>query len=108
MSIIEKNVMAGVRMVYLGRTLVSRTALEAYVAVLSLWGIGRLVWVSEVFHNFVTVEKLGLAATGKYVLYALGHTQIGVQLTLLVLGAALLGLAVDAVRSATTPTRRFA
>jgi hypothetical protein len=106
-SSIERNVMAGVRMVRLGRTLVSRTALEVYTLVASVYVLGRLVWVSRVVDNFFAVERLGVGATGRYLLYALEHTHLGVQAALAVATVAGALFVADLLRTVVTP-RQFA
>ena len=105
-SKIEQQVMASVAVIYAARALTSRTALEFYVFFLSVWGIGRLVWVSKVFENFSLVEKQGLGAMSNYILYAVEHTHLAVQLTLLVAAVALISLVIDLVRSVSSPQPR--
>ena len=107
-SKIEQQVMAGVGAVYLGRKATSRTAIEIYALVISLWVIGRLVWVSKIFDNFFTVEKHGLGAINTYILYAIEHTHPVVQLTLLVAVVTFVALVIDAGRSIASPTRALA
>jgi hypothetical protein len=103
-SKIEQQVMASVGVIYTARTLINTTALKLNALVLSVWMIGRLVWVSKVFDNFFTVEKSGIGSVSNYLLYAVEHTHVAVQLTLFVAAIAFIGLVVDAVRSLTTPS----
>lgn len=98
-STIERQVMASVGTIYAARQLTSLTALKVYALILSLWGIGRLVWVSKIFANFMQVEKSGAGAITNYTLYAVEHTHLAVQLALLVAIVAAVSLALDAVRS---------
>src|SRR5438552_3747798 len=99
MSKIEQQVMAGVGVIYTARTLVGLTALKVYVLVLSVLAIGKLVWVSRVFDNFFSVERAGLGSTTNYLVYAILHTHLAVQLVLVVAAVAFAGLIVDAARS---------
>ncbi len=91
--------MASVGTVYATRQLTSTAALKVYALILSLWAVGRLVWVSKVFENFVQVEKSGIGAISNYMLYAVEHTHLAVQLALLVAILAAASLALDAIRS---------
>ena len=98
-SNIERQVMAGVGTIYATRQLTSLTALKVYALILSLWGIGRLVWVSKIFTNFMQVEKNGIGSITTYALQAVEHTHLAVQLTLVVAIVAATSLALDAIRS---------
>ena len=106
-STIEQSVMASVGTVYFARTLTGTTALKVYAFILSMWVVGRLVWVSKVFANFVGVEKGGFSAMSNFVLYALEHTHLGVQIALLIAGVAIISLAVDTVRKLSEPTHSY-
>ncbi|MGC9602274.1 MAG: hypothetical protein ABSE76_00815 [Minisyncoccia bacterium] len=106
-SPIERQVMANVGAIYFARALTGTTALKVYAFILSMWVVGRLVWVSKVFANFITVEKGGLAAMSNFVLAALEHTHLGVQLALLVAAVALVSLAIDTVRKLSEPTHAY-
>jgi hypothetical protein len=103
-SKIEQQVMAGVGVVYAARQLVSTTALKLYVCVLSLYGIGRLVWVSHVFDNW---SRVGLDGTFQFVTSAVLHTHLPVQIALLVLAIAAAGLIRDLARLS-TPSKALA
>ena len=98
-SNIERQVMASVAVIYVARKLLSHTALEVYVFAASLFAIWKLVWVTRVLQNFSTAEHNGLNAVGNYLLVAVSHTNIAVQLTLLVGALAFISLLVDFVRS---------
>ena len=102
-SNIERQVMASVAVIYTVRKLLSRTALELYVLAASAVVLWRLVWVHKVFANFFVEEKLGFGAISNYLLYAVEHTNIVVQLTLLVAAVAFVALLVDFVKSASEP-----
>ena len=101
-SKIERQVMASVGAIYLARTLTNLTALKIYALILSVWGIGRLVWVSRILDNFFAVEKHGIGSIANYLFVAVEHTNIAVQLTLFVAALALVSLVVDFVKSVTS------
>ena len=96
-SKIEQQVMAGVEVVYAFRQLTGATALKLYVCALSLYGIGRLVWVSHVFENWANV---GLQGSLQFVSSAVLNTPLAVQLTLVVLVFAGISLLLDFTRLA--------
>lgn len=98
-SKIEQRVMANVGTIYMGRALTGTTALKVYALILSVWMLGRLVWVAKISQNFWNVEKNGLGSMGNYFVYSVEHTHLAVQLTLLIAAVAAIGLAVDTVRS---------
>ena len=102
-SKIEQQVMAGVGVIYAARQLLSATALKLYICVLSLYGIGRLVWVSNVFENWAHV---GLSGTAQFMTSAVLNTHLPVQMTLLVLMFAGVSLLLDLARSISAQ-RRF-
>jgi hypothetical protein len=106
-SKIEQRVMANVGAVYTARALTGATALKVYVLILSLWTVGRLVWVSRVLDNFVAIEKNGIGAAFNYALYAIGHTHVGVQVALLLAAAAFVMLVVDAVKSLSASQQHY-
>jgi aspartate/tyrosine/aromatic aminotransferase len=106
-SPIERQVMASVGAVYFARTLTGTTALKVYAFILSMWVVGRLVWVSKVFANFVMVEKGGLSAMSNFVLYAVEHAHLGVQLALLVAAVAFVSLVVEAARKLSEPAHFY-
>ena len=108
MNTLERQVMASVAVIYGARMLMSYTALKVYVILFSVGVIARLVWVAKVLQNFAIVEHNGISATGNYVLYALGHTQFAVQLTLLVATAAFISLVVPLVLPTRTNRHAFA
>src|SRR3989344_5249707 len=97
-SSIEQQVMAGVGVVYTARQLTSATALKLYVCAASLYGIGRLVWVSHVFENWANV---GLSGSLQFMAAAVLNTHTAVQLTLMVLLFAAASLLLDLVRPLT-------
>ncbi len=104
-SKIEQKVMASVGTIYTARQLVSATALKLYVCAISLYGIARLVWVSRVWDN---LAQVGWGNALNFVSYAFMHTHLPVQIALVALIVAGIGLLVDLVRQATEPTLNFA
>lgn len=107
MSNIQQKVMASVLVIYLARKATGPTALKCYALVLSLWGMGRLVWVSKVVENFSTVAQSGVLSVGNFVLVAVEHAHISVQLMLAVILVAGVWLLLDLAR-AVTPRARLA
>src|SRR6185312_5627687 len=101
------QVMASVGVMYTARILTSMTALKIYALILSVWGLGRLVWVSKIFENFFTVEKHGFGAILNYLFVAVEHTNVLVQIILVVAALAFVSLLVDIAKSVSTP-RTFA
>lgn len=96
-SNIEKTVMRRVTRIRVLRALLSNAVLAVAVLGSSLWGIGRLVWVSKVFEN----GPQDLVGHAQYLFYAFVHTHLPVEvLTLLVL-AALIVLARETARALT-------
>lgn len=108
MNKIQTQVMASVAVIYALRTLLGPTALKLYVLVLSVWGIGRLVWISKVFENLSKVEKSGASAVGNFFLAAVEHTSTSVQLALAAAAIAALLLFFDVVRASAAGSGRFA
>jgi hypothetical protein len=102
---IKTRVMANVAVIRAARVLTSMPALKIYALILSVWGIGRLVWVSKVFENFFAVWQNGFGSALEYLLVAIRHAEFGVQGLLLVSAIAAISLFVDATR---TPARRLA
>ena len=92
--------MASVGLVYAARTLLGLRALKLYALILSLWGIMKLVWISKVAENFVIAEKAGLSGLGNYVLVALEHAHLAVQLVLIICILASVSLFLDVTRPA--------
>ena len=104
MTTIEKNVRANVALIYTLRKLVSKTAVELYVCVASLWALGQLVWVSMVFEN---LARVGAAHAVQFIIAAVLNTTTLVQLVLVVGAFAALSLIVDLVRGS-SPSRTLA
>jgi len=99
--------MGNVGAVYIGRALTGTRALAVYALILSVWAIGRFAWVAKVFDNFAMVERAGMGASTKFVVYALEHAHLGVQIALLVAAVAFVALIADAVRSLAAPQQHY-
>ncbi len=104
-SKIEQQVMAGVGVIYTVRTLTNATALKLYSFVAASYVLVQLTWVHKVFANWAHV---GLSGTGQFVTYAVLHTHLPVQLTLVVLAVISISLLRDAVRSLAHPNLQMA
>jgi hypothetical protein len=104
-STIERQVMASVGVIHTVRRLVSFTALKVYALVASVYAFGALVWVAQVQNNLLHVANQGVLAVGNFVLYAVMHTSIAVQLVLVVALVAFVSLVIDIARSLATPRR---
>jgi len=72
---IEKNVMRRVRLVRILGLIISTVVLAMLTFVLALWGIGREVWVAQVFAN----GPQDFFGHFTYLAYAFGHTRLVVQ-----------------------------
>ena len=98
-STIEKNVMAAVRVAYVGRLLGSATALKVYAFAISVVGVAAFVSVPHVAANFMAVANGGFGAVTVFLLAAVTQTKVMVQAALLVGMFALASLGLEAVRS---------
>lgn len=94
-SKIEQQVMASVAALYAARQLTSATALKLYVCVLALFGIAKLVWVARVFENLANV---GTGKFFEFIFVAVVNTDVWVQVALVVLAVAGVGLIRDLLR----------
>jgi len=106
-SKIESRVMANVGAIYTARSLTGTTALKVYALILSIWAIGRFAWVARVFDNLAAVEKSGIGSTLNFVVYALEHAHLGVQIALLVAAVAFIALVRDMLRSLPGTSQQF-
>ena len=88
--------MASVGVIYAARQLISATALKLYAFAAAVYALVQLTWVHKVFANWAHV---GLAGSWQFVTYAVLHTHLAVQVTLLVLAVAGLSLIADAIRT---------
>jgi len=103
-SAIERTVMRRVRVMRALRIAFSNGSIATVVCLLALWGIGREVWVAQVFQN----APKDLSAAIRFFIYAFDHTRFAVQFLSFVTVAALVTLAHEtahAVTSALTPAR---
>lgn len=107
-SKIEKQVMAGVAVVYAVRKLTSRFALECYALALSFAGAAYFVSLPHVFENLTHVAQGGIVSVGVFFVSAVLQTKLIVQIAVLVGAVSLVLIGMDVARSATAPTRRFA
>ena len=84
MTKLEQNVMRRVRRIYYLRPFISGAGLSGAVAVLSLYGIGREVWVARVLEN----APHDLTALPHFAFAAFANTDLIVQaLSLMVIVA---------------------
>ncbi len=95
-SKIEQQVMASVAVIHTARMFISATALKVYAFGAAAYALVQLTWVHKVFANWAHV---GLAGTGQFVTYAVLHTHLAVQVTLIALAVIGISLLRDAVRS---------
>lgn len=85
---IHTNVMRRVRTIHTLRSASTGAGASILLLVLSLYLIGREVWVARVWHNMPSIADVGSFAT--FFTYAFTHTRFSVQvLTLLVIFAVL-------------------
>ena len=99
-SMVEQQVMGSVAVIYAVRRLLSATALKLYVFVAAAYALVQLTWVHRVFANWAHV---GLAGSWQFATYALIHTHLAVQLTLVVIAVAGISLIADATRTLLHP-----
>lgn len=94
-SKIHTNVMRRVHTIHALRPLTTTTALSTLALILAVWGIGRQVWVAQVFSN---MPSDGVAAL-RFMLAAFTRTEFVVQALIVLALAAALWLVVDAVKN---------
>ncbi|MDE2213115.1 MAG: hypothetical protein KGJ34_01090 [Patescibacteria group bacterium] len=92
MSTIEQRTMATVRLIYFGRLLMSRTALESYFLALSLLGIASFVSVPHVLQN---LSQVGVGGSALFLTTAIAKTKLLVQGALFIAAVAFLALLMD-------------
>lgn len=78
------------------RPLLSGAMLALALVALSLWGIGREVWVAQVFHNAPSLTDFSAAA--RFWLAAVANTRLVVQALLALALAAVVYLARETAR----------
>jgi hypothetical protein len=93
-STIEKNVMRRVHRISILRLIISGTVFAVTLALLALYGIGREVWVAQVFEN----GPQSFLGHTLYLLYAFEHTRFVVQALALLCIGSLVYLVREAVR----------
>lgn len=102
---IERIVMRRVRAIRVLRMVFSSATASCLILFAALYGIGREVWVAQVFANAPT-DAIGHA---RYMLYALEHTRLTVQVLTLLTATSLVYLARETARLTTTVfTRGYA
>jgi hypothetical protein len=99
MTKLEQNVMAGVRVIYMARKLTSPRALALYALALSVLGISLFVSLPNVATNFTQVASQGWNGISTFLLFAVLHTKVFVQLALVAGTLAFCALMVDIVRA---------
>lgn len=77
-SQIKQNVMRRVHTMHLLRPLVSTTALAGVVMIVSVYELGRLVFVAQVFRNMPAVQDI--SALLQFFVSAYLNTDVAVQL----------------------------
>lgn len=95
-SKIEQKVMASVGAIYIGRKLVSLTAIKLYILCVSLIAIASLVSVPHVFANLTQVGPTGLYT---FAVAAALNTKLLVQLGLLACTLVGISFVADALRT---------
>ncbi|MBP6860270.1 MAG: hypothetical protein KBC38_01765 [Candidatus Pacebacteria bacterium] len=93
-STIERGVMRRVYRVRLLRTVSRGYVLGPALALLALYGIGRMVWVARVFEN----APADFLSAAQFYLAAFTHTEFMVQLLSVAVFAALVWMMYDALR----------
>jgi hypothetical protein len=106
MNKFERNIMAGVAVIYIVRRLTSQRALKAYALFFSLLGVALFASLPHVFNNFLHVESEGLPAMGPFLLSAITKTNFVVQAALLVGVVVLFSIARDLFKP--SDSRHFA
>lgn len=94
-SKIHTNVMRRVHTVHALRPLTTTTALSTLALLLSLWGIGKQVWVAQVVNNMPSDG----VAVARFMLAAFTHTEFVVQALVVLAFAAALWLVIDAAKN---------
>ncbi len=94
--------MGSVAVIYTARTLATLRALALYMLAFSALALWKFVWVHKVVENFLAAESRGIGSVSNYVLTALGHAHMAVQVSLLCTLLAIIVLAVDFFRSRTS------
>jgi len=96
-SNIKQNVMNRVRTIHTVRPFTSGTAVALFLIVLSLYAIGRFIFVAQVFRNMPSPADIG--AFLNFFVVAFMHTDFIVQVLSVLVVASLIWVARDVVRS---------
>lgn len=104
-STIEQKVMGSVAVIHTFRRATSATALKVYTCVVSLYGLGSLVWVSKVWGN---MANMGPAALLQFWVSAFVQTDLAVQVLFVAMVVSAVWLAFDMARSFAQPEGRLA
>src|SRR4051812_27497309 len=96
---IEQRVMASVAARYVARRLTSVRALSGTVALASPLALWKFVWVHRVLEHFASAQSRGIDTLGNYIVTALSHAHVPVQIALLCAIAAAGFLVADIIRS---------
>lgn len=94
---LRKSIMMRVYTLFVLRHLTSEKALGAFLVVASLYVLGRFVFVAEVVRNMLGVH--GLSSFFAYVIDAITHTDIVVQVTLLLIALGTVLIVRDTLRA---------
>lgn len=103
---IHKTVMRRVRTIHALRSASTGAGASILLLILSLYLIGREVWVARVWHNMPSIADVGSFAT--FFTYAFTHTRLSVQVLTLLAIFALLWLARECIRLISVPPHRYA
>lgn len=98
--------MRRVRTIHTLRSASTGAGAAVLLLVLSLYLIGRQVWVARVLHNMPSLAHVG--AFARFFTYAFAHTHLTVQLLILLVVFAILWLAREAIRLLSLPLQRYA
>lgn len=96
-STIQQNVMRRVRTVHAVRPLLSGQILSLGVIAVALWGIGREVFVAQVFANMPSITHVSEVV--RFMSVALINTDTVVQVLVAIVAAAGIWMAVDTIKS---------
>jgi hypothetical protein len=102
---IQKVVRSRVRIIHTFYSRTTTAALAVLVALTSLWGVGREVWVARVFANMPSVTNG--AAVMQFYLAAFMNTRFIVQVLVVLVIASVIWL-VRSCASLIRPVRQFA
>lgn len=100
-SQIKQNVMRRVHTIHAARPFTGGTALAVALLVVSLYAIGRMVFVAQVFRNMPAIEDV--SAVFQFFLSAFLHTDFIVQVLSVLVFMSALWMVRDAFRSLAQP-----